>query len=90
MYNNINGKFATGKVQHNILVGIDLSRSETQQLTNFDPVPESFALLDIFDPDYDAIPEPDENIDNIGFFNDDEINTNRLGVYVQERDRFVR
>ena len=85
LYNNVNGKFSTGKIEHNILVGIDLSRTEAKQLTNFDPVPESFAPLDIFDPDYDAIPEPDENIDNIGLFNDDEINTNRLGIFVQDK-----
>ena len=85
LYNNINGKFSTGKIEHNLLVGIDLSRTEAKQLTNFDPVPKSFAPLDIFDPDYDAIPEPDENIENIGLFNDDEINTNRLGIFVQNK-----
>ena len=85
LYTNIDGKFNTGKVQHNLLFGVDLARSETQQLTNFDPVPTSFAPLDIFDPNYDAIPEPDDNIDNIGLFNDDEIITNRLGIYVQDK-----
>ena len=85
LYTNVEGNFATGTVKHNLLFGVDLNRSESQQLTNFDPVPSSFAPLDIFDPDYDAISEPDDNIDSIGLFNDDEIITNRLGIYLQDK-----
>ena len=85
LYTNVEGNFTTGKVQHNVLFGIDLNRSESKQQSRFDPVPSSFAPLDIFNPDYDAIPEPDNTLDTIGFFNDDEIATNRLGIYVQDK-----
>ena len=85
LYNSINGKFATGKIQHNLLFGIDLSRSESLQQTRFDPVPESFSPLDIFNPVYDTSAEPDDDLDTIGLFNDDELNTNRLGIYVQDK-----
>ncbi|MGF1482528.1 MAG: TonB-dependent siderophore receptor [Cyanophyceae cyanobacterium] len=85
LYTNIEGNFTTGKVRHNVLFGVDLNHSESKQLTNFDPVPASFAPLDVFDPDYDAIPEPDDNVDSIGLFNDDEISTDRLGVYIQDK-----
>ena len=85
LYTNVDGNFNTGKIKHNVLFGVDLARSESQQNTNFDPVPPNLTPLDIFDPNYDAIPEPDDNIDNIGLFNDDEIITNRLGIYVQDK-----
>ena len=85
LYTNIDGKFNTGKIKHNVLFGIDLARSESRETTNFDPIPESFAPLDIFNPDYDAISEPDDNIDNIGLFNDNELDTNRLGIYLQDK-----
>ena len=85
LYTNVEGNFKTGAIEHNLLFGIDLNRTESKQLTNFDPVPSSFSPLDIFNPDYDAIPEPDNNIDNIGLFNDDDITTNRLGIYLQDK-----
>ena len=85
LYTNVEGNFTTGAIKHNVLFGVDLGRTEAKQKTVFDPVPSSFSPLDIFNPDYDAIPEPDDNIDSIGLFNDDEITTDRLGIYIQDK-----
>ena len=85
LYTNVEGKFATGSIKHNVLFGVDLGRTEAKQKTVFNPGPSSSAPLDIFDPDYDAIPEPDDDIDSIGLFNDDEITTDRLGIYIQDK-----
>ena len=85
LYTNVEGNFATGSIKHNVLFGVDLGRTEAKQKTVFNPGPSSSAPLDIFDPDYDAIPEPDDDIDSIGLFNDDEITTDRLGIYIQDK-----
>lgn len=85
LYTNVEGNFTTGAIKHNVLFGVDLGRTEAKQKTVFDPVLSSFSPLDIFNPDYDAIPEPDDNIDSIGLFNDDEITTDRLGIYIQDK-----
>ena len=89
LYTNIEGNFSTGKVDHNVLFGIDLNKSETQQSTRFDPTTlfnpfsPNASIINIFAPNYGATPVPD--IDTIGFFNNDDISNQRLGVYFQDK-----
>ncbi|MEL7407894.1 MAG: TonB-dependent receptor plug domain-containing protein, partial [Cyanobacteria bacterium J06558_2] len=59
LYTNVEGNFATGKVKHNLLFGVDLNHSQTDLNTRFDPFPlnssnPNLTFLDIFDPDYPA------------------------------------
>jgi iron complex outermembrane receptor protein len=42
LYTNVEGNFKIGAIEHNLLFGIDLNRTEGKQITNFDPVPSSF------------------------------------------------
>ncbi|MEL6494566.1 MAG: TonB-dependent siderophore receptor [Cyanobacteria bacterium J06623_7] len=88
LYTNVEGNLTTGKVEHNLLLGVDLNKSPNDLSTRFDPFPLNFsnpnlAFLNIFDPDYDAFvsPEPEE----IDFFNNDEVSSDRLGIYVQDK-----
>ncbi len=84
LYTNVEGKFATGKVKHNVLLGIDLNRSETQQRTRFNPFnPSNLAPLNIFAPNYQAFPAPD--FQTIDFLYDDDVSNQRLGIYLQDK-----
>ncbi|MEM8613736.1 MAG: TonB-dependent siderophore receptor [Cyanobacteria bacterium P01_H01_bin.105] len=82
-YTNIQGKFTTGPVDHTLLVGVDLSRLENESATRFSPVPEFSSPLDIFNPDYFAVPKPDAESIPIAFGND--TTTDRLGIYLQDK-----
>ena len=83
LYTNAEGNFATGKVKHNVLLGIDLNRSQIQQSTRFDPFnPSNASLLNIFAPIYD---DPSPDVETVDFFNNDDITNNRLGIYLQDR-----
>ena len=88
LYTNVEGNFATGKVEHNLLFGIDLNHSQTDLSTRFDPFPlnssnPNLAFIDIFDPDYDAFVSPDPEA--IDFFNNDDVTNDRLGIYLQDK-----
>ncbi|MEM7062492.1 MAG: TonB-dependent siderophore receptor [Cyanobacteria bacterium P01_B01_bin.77] len=81
LYTNVQGKFDTGPIQHTVLFGVDLARFESDGLTRFDffnPAP-----LDIFDPDYSAVPFPSE--ESIPIFFDDFTRTDQLGIYLQDQ-----
>ncbi|MEO0842892.1 MAG: TonB-dependent siderophore receptor, partial [Cyanobacteria bacterium J06643_5] len=79
---NVVGEFATGKVKHKLLAGVDLSRRE--QLNNLGrgnlaaPTP-----FNIFNPVYGAVPRP--NPDNDPIFFDGDFEVDRLGVYLQDQ-----
>ena len=88
LYTNVEGNFATGKIQHNLLFGIDLNHSQTDLSTRFDPFPlnssnPNLAFIDIFNPDYDAFVSPDPEA--IDFFNNDDVTNDRLGIYLQDQ-----
>lgn len=81
LYTNVEGKFATGSIKHTLLFGVDYAHNRSEGQTRFDistPVP-----LNIFDPDYDALPEPES--EDIPIFLDDEIRADRLGIYLQDQ-----
>ena len=82
---NVEGKFNTGSIKHNLLFGVDLSRSTNKNQTRFDgstPIP-----LDIFNPDYSAFTAPAE--EDIPFFFDDKLKGDRLGIYLQDQIYFT-
>lgn len=81
LYTNVQGEFETGPIKHNVVVGVDLSRAETSNATNFAPVPEFLSFLDIFNPVYD--PKPPVGTIPIAFGGDNFVN--RLGVYFQDQ-----
>ncbi|MEM9543255.1 MAG: TonB-dependent siderophore receptor [Cyanobacteria bacterium P01_E01_bin.42] len=83
LYTNIQGEFNTGSVKHNLLFGVDLSRSDNENATRFSPQADFFSFLDIFNPDYTADAEPAESDIPIAFGSN--ITTNRVGIYLQDR-----
>ena len=88
LYTNVEGNFATGKIEHNLLFGIDLNHTQTDLSTRFDPFPlnssnPNLTSIDIFAPDYDAVSSPDPEA--IDFFNNDDVTNDRLGIYLQDK-----
>ncbi|MEM6432430.1 MAG: TonB-dependent siderophore receptor [Cyanobacteria bacterium P01_D01_bin.115] len=82
---NVVGEFATGSIDHTLLFGIDLDRTEDAQPAQAgsfgDPLP-----LNIFDPDYDADPDVDfKNLPFLSNFGFSKTTINRLGIYVQDQ-----
>ncbi len=77
---NVTGKFTTGSVGHQLLVGIDLNRFD-----NNSPLRPSFgaASIDIFNPVYGGSPSTISN----GNFGESGLRqqTNSLGIYVQDQ-----
>jgi iron complex outermembrane recepter protein len=83
LYTNINGKFNTGPIKHNLLFGVDLSRSSSLFGYRYDLASES--VINIFDsePDYFAEPIPDE--EDIPVFFDGDTTTDRLGILLRDQ-----
>jgi iron complex outermembrane receptor protein len=81
LYTNVEGKFNTGSIQHNLLFGVDLSRGQADSATTFDFF--SVVPLDIFNPDYSLPPKPDAN--SLDPFFDNKLKSDRLGVYLQDK-----
>lgn len=71
---NVVGEFATGSVEHALLFGVDLSRTNTSQFAsaNFTPFP-----INVFNPNY-GVNRPDLN--TLLFDRDTE--EDRLGIYL--------
>ena len=80
------GKFATGKINHQILAGLDLNLAEDNfnEQTRLDL--ETPLELDLFNPIYGQSPRPDE--DTLPFIEDRERETRRLGLFAQDRIAF--
>ncbi|MEO0828198.1 MAG: TonB-dependent siderophore receptor [Cyanobacteria bacterium J06635_15] len=77
------GEFMTGSIGHTFLVGVDLNRTYDREIVGFDLFTPSF--LDIFNPIYGLAPIDG---DNLPLFSDTTIQTNRLGVYLQDQIEF--
>ncbi|MEM7062481.1 MAG: TonB-dependent siderophore receptor [Cyanobacteria bacterium P01_B01_bin.77] len=82
LYTNLQGMFNTGSIEHTLLFGVDVSRSEGSSVTRFSPMPEFLTFFDIFNPDY-STPAPASEDIAIAFGSD--ITTDRLGIYVQDQ-----
>lgn len=83
LYTNIRGKFNTGSVKHNLLFGVDLSRQESEQVSRSDLDLEFPTSINIFDPVYSAIPEPD--VEDLPIETNYETTLNQLGIYLQDQ-----
>ncbi|MEM7714755.1 MAG: TonB-dependent siderophore receptor [Cyanobacteria bacterium P01_A01_bin.68] len=78
---NVVGEFATGSIEHKLLFGVDLNRSEDIERTRFDfSAPQT---LNIFNPVYGLVPEIDP--DDIPLARNNDIQTDRLGIYLQDQ-----
>ena len=80
------GEFATGKIDHQVLFGIDLNLAEDNfnKQTRLDF--ETPLELDLFNPIYETTPRPDS--DTIPFIEDRAIETRRLGIFARDRIAF--
>ena len=80
------GEFATGKLDHQVLFGLDLNLAEDNfnKQTRLDL--ETPLELDLFNPIYGQTPRPD--FDTLPFIEDRAIETRRLGIFAQDRIAF--
>jgi iron complex outermembrane receptor protein len=74
---NAVGKFKTGSIQHTLVVGIDLNKTDSRNLTTFGDADS----IDIFNPVYGSEPDPA----TLPVLFDTQDTTNRLGVYLQDQ-----
>lgn len=81
---NIVGEFATGSIDHTLLVGIDLSRylKESASFTKFRGAPSFRTPINIFDPVYGQVPEPEFPEEPTS---SDEVETDSLKLYLQDQ-----
>ncbi|MGD1939161.1 MAG: TonB-dependent siderophore receptor [Cyanophyceae cyanobacterium] len=86
LYTNIQGRFNTGSIKHNLLFGVDLSREEDLGggRGGFDPRvdPEFFDRINIFAPVRSGR-KPDVDSSPAELINDETVD--RLGIYVQDQ-----
>mgnify|MGYP003546441029 FL=1 len=81
------GKFATGKIDHEVLFGLDLNLTE-DNFNDFIRLDQETPLeLDLFNPVYKTSPRPD--FDTLPLFSDRETETRRLGIFAQDRVSFT-
>jgi iron complex outermembrane recepter protein len=71
------GRFNTGSIQHQLLVGFDLNRTTDSYVTQSAPLPN----LDIFDPNYDVSVPEDGYVS--GYYQT--VFNNNLGIYLQDQ-----
>ena len=83
LFTNVQGEFNTGSLKHDLLFGVDLSRTDAKESSGalFEPA----TTINIFDsdPDYFAIPVP--NVEDLSPIEDLDRTTDRLGIYLQDR-----
>ena len=85
LFTNLQGRFNTGPVEHTLLFGVDLARTDSSGVTRFSTTaPEFLTPLDIFNPDYAAVSAPLDG-DNIPIAFGSETRTDRLGLYLQDQ-----
>lgn len=77
---SVSGEFATGPIEHKLLVGIDLNRTDDLQLASLDFSSPSF--LDIFDPVFGLAPSPENGLPTARNI---ETQTNRIGIFLQDQ-----
>ncbi|MEM9485046.1 MAG: TonB-dependent siderophore receptor [Cyanobacteria bacterium P01_F01_bin.116] len=86
LYTNVQGRFDTGSVEHNLLFGVDLAREEDfgGGEAAFSPLanPEWFNTINIFNPDY-SFTKPALEDAPASLRNDSTVD--RLGVYLQDQ-----
>ena len=81
------GEFVTGKIEHEVLLGLDLNLTEDNfnEQTRLD-IENPPLELDLFNPVYGTSPRPD--FDALPFIENRERETRRLGIFAQDRISF--
>ncbi|MEM7061844.1 MAG: TonB-dependent siderophore receptor [Cyanobacteria bacterium P01_B01_bin.77] len=79
LYTNLQGKFETGSVQHTLLFGVDLSRTEDSNFGFFDFFTPD--VINIFNPDYLGAIPPLNPATTFG----SDTTTEQLGIYLQDQ-----
>lgn len=79
---SLQAKLSTGNIDHTVLVGVDYARSSERSDTNasFDP---PFPSINIFDPDYFAVPKPAKS--DLPFLFGNKSTGKQLGFYGQDQ-----
>ncbi|MDV3351194.1 TonB-dependent siderophore receptor [Leptothoe sp. LEGE 181152] len=80
LYTNVQGEFNTGSVEHTLLFGVDLSRSDGHS----DAVADFSAgdAIDIFEDTIDILSPLEENLT---ITQDRDVTIDRLGIYLQDQ-----
>jgi iron complex outermembrane recepter protein len=73
---DVSGKIKTGIVQHDLVVGIELARNESEDILRIGEAPS----LDIFNPVYGNLPNPEE----FELVDDNVATNDTIGVYAQD------
>ncbi|MEM1369946.1 MAG: TonB-dependent receptor, partial [Cyanobacteria bacterium P01_H01_bin.15] len=81
LYTNVQGKFNTGSIQHTLLFGVDLARTEASNLIRRSAMPGS--PLNIFSPDYSATSKPDS--ESLPLLISSTTTVDRIGIYLQDQ-----
>lgn len=76
---HVQGKFDTGPVSHNMLIGMDYVYAKNEQSTASEG-PDTVPLIDAFNPVYPAYTPP-------AFFGDPAIRQRDMGFYIQDQMR---
>ncbi|PSM45858.1 TonB-dependent siderophore receptor, partial [Chroococcidiopsis sp. CCALA 051] len=77
LFTNIVGKFSTGAIEHQLLFGVDLRRSNYTDVTlrTFQGTP-----IDVFNPIYSS-----QRLEIIDRPSDNEVTTDSIGIYLQDQ-----
>ncbi len=90
---NVVGEFTTGSIEHTLLAGIDFAsfRNIRNEIRAVFPPDQSFiGRLNIFDPDYDALPPlPDFDDPEVASSGISEGFSDNLGIYVQDQVKIL-
>ncbi|MEM6502415.1 MAG: TonB-dependent siderophore receptor [Cyanobacteria bacterium P01_C01_bin.89] len=91
MQTNLVGEFKTGSLEHTLLVGIDFlsfrGNDGAESQTFIPPNPSKIGLLNIFNPNYDALPTLD--LEDLSVVQMSESFTDSLGIYVQDQVKIL-
>lgn len=80
--NQLSGRFQTGAVDHNVLVGVDYIKLDSDIAYEDDAAPS----IDLYNPDYTQI-DPDMELNGTAYTSDFELTKRQLGVYLQDQIR---
>lgn len=78
---NVVGEFSTGSIDHTVLLGVDYNRRE--DVGNIGRGFGTNFTINIFDPVYGTVPQPDFSTEPIFF--DSDTYTDAVGIYVQDQ-----
>ena len=80
--NQLSGRIRTGAVEHNVLMGVDYIKLDSDIAYEDDTAPS----IDLYNPDYTQI-DPDMDLSGTAYTSDFELSKRQLGVYLQDQVR---